>query len=156
MKHGTFWKYSYDEEWRHESLYVCSKSFNTKYIHPYNLPFLFVLTDQILHYYTFLCLKAILCYLYALPWDGNRQRFWGTKHNWVNVVNDSCPFQFLCQNFFLSITDWWFDNEFPIRYTAFFQVFSIYIRHQTHGFNWLTLKLMDTPYTSFVQKCITF
>ena len=85
--------------------------------------------------------------------EGNRQRFWGTKHNWVNVVNDSCPFQFLCQNFFF-INHWlmvrqWVSNSIH----CILSRFTIYIRHQTYCCNWLTLKLMDTPYTSFVEKC---
>ena len=64
----------------HESklFYVCSGSFNTKYVVIYNNHFyLYSLIDRerrpILHYYTFFMPKAILCYLYMLR--GNNTEF---------------------------------------------------------------------------------
>ena len=152
MKHGTFWKYIHGTKSEDMNYFMCVLNHSTQsrsiqltifiYSHRPNFTLLHILMPRG-HFMLFICSSIR---------EGNRQRFWGTKHNWVNVVNDSCPFQFLCQNFFINhwlMVRQWVSNSIH----CILSRFTIYIRHQTYCCNWLTLKLIDTPYTSFVEKC---
>ena len=136
--------------------YVCSGWFNRKWHVAILYPtILFVLTDQ---FYTIYIPCALGCYMLFICFE-IIQSFFALKHEIESTtLNDFLGSSFsilLSQVFFINhwLMVWqWVSNSIhciPSRLT-------IYIRHKTYVSNWLTLKLMDTPYTSFGGKMWIF